>query len=123
METIKKYLISFGISFGLILIFSFFLNLFNYFDLFNPKIYKVVLILLVGTSIFIGSFLLGKKSNEKGYLEGIKYGLISCLLMFFISFLAFSTKFNIDSLIYYLILIIISIIASIAGINRKTNES
>ncbi|MGN0993429.1 MAG: TIGR04086 family membrane protein, partial [Bacilli bacterium] len=102
METIKKYLTSLGITLGLILAFSFFLNILNYFDLLNSDIYKIILIITSAISILAGSFILGKKSDNKGYLEGIKFGLITTILFLIISFLAFDQKVTISSFIYYL---------------------
>lgn len=123
METIKKYLSSLGITLGLILAFSFFLNIFSYFDLLNSNIYKIILILTSAISILVGSFILGKKSDNKGYLEGIKFGLITIILFFIISFLAFSQKLTISSFIYYLILVITSSIGAMLGINKRTNQN
>lgn len=119
MQMIKNYFISLGITFGLIIIFSFFINLFNYFELINQNIYKFILVIFASISIFIGSFILGKKTNKKGYLEGIKYGLIACVMMFIISFLAFDNSFNLSSFIYYLILMIVSVLGGVFGINKK----
>lgn len=123
METIKKYLSSLGITLGLILAFSFFLNIFSYFDLLNSNIYKIILIITSAISILVGSFILGKKSDNKGYLEGIKFGLITTILFFIISFLAFSQKLTISSFIYYLILVITSSIGAMLGINKRTNQN
>ena len=106
METIKKYLTSLGITLGLILAFSFFLNIFSYFDLLNNNVYKIILILTSALSVAIGAFILGKKSDNKGYLEGIKFGLITTILFLIISFLAFDQGVTISSFIYYLILVI-----------------
>ena len=120
MEKIKKYLISLGISLGLIIVFAFFINILNYFELINTGAYKTILILLAALSIFVGAFLLGKKASQKGYLEGLKFGLITCLLMLIISYLAFDSNISIDSLIYYIILLFTSCTGSMIGINKKT---
>jgi len=123
MQMVKNYLLSLGISFGLIIIFSFFINLFNYFELININIYKFILILLVSISVFSGSFVLGKKTSKKGYIEGIKFGLINSLFMFFISFLAFNNSFTLRSFIYYLILVFVSLLGGVFGINRRKDSS
>lgn len=121
MENIKKYLISLGITLVLILIFSFFLNIFNYFELINGNFYKIVLILTSALSIAVGAFILGEKSENKGYLEGIKFGFITSILFFIISFLAFDQKMTTSSFIYYLILIITSSVGAMFGINKRSN--
>ena len=122
MDTILKFLKNIGILFALILGSAFFINIFNYFDLISQEVYKTFLIILVAISIFISSFLLGKSSKKKGYLEGIKFGVISVLLMFVISYLAFDSNISISSLIYYLILIISSSIGAMFGINKKKED-
>lgn len=122
MNTIKKYAKNLAISFSLILLFSFFVNILNYFDLINQNIYKTIIIILTSISIFIGSFLLGKESNKKGYLEGLKFGTIAILIMLIISYLAFEPKISLSTIIYYLILIITSSIGSMFGINKKKEE-
>ena len=122
MNTILKYLKNIGILFSLILASAFFINIFNYFDLISQEVYKTFLIILIAISIFISSFLLGKSSKKNGYLEGIKFGVISVLLMFVISYLAFDSKISISSFIYYLILIISSSVGAMFGINKKKED-
>ena len=68
-------------------------------------------------SIFIASYKLGTKSKQKGYLEGIKIGLIIIGLLIIIVLLL--DKLNIKSLLYYLILLLTSILSSMIGINIK----
>lgn len=123
MNTTIKYLKNMGILFLLILIFSFFINIFNYFNLLNQATYKTILILFVAISIFVSAFMLGKSSKKNGYLEGLKFGIISALLMFLISYLAFDSKLSLSNLIYYLILIISSSAGGMFGINKKKEKS
>lgn len=122
MDEIKKYMVSIGIALGLIILFSFFINLLNYFDILSSSAYKIILVLLNTVSIILASFILGKKSNEKGYLKGIKFGLIITIIMFIISYLAFDTSISTITILYYVILIIASIIGSVFGINKNENK-
>lgn len=122
MEKIKKHSLSIGISLSLILIFSFFINLLNYYDLLSANLYKISLVLLVALSIFVSAFILGKNTKEKGYLEGIKFGILIVLIMSIISYLAFDNNITIKSIIYYLILLITSATGSAFGINNKKEK-
>ena len=83
----------------------------------------MIIVLTTTISTAVGSYILGKKTQEKGYLEGIKFGIILILLMWIISFLAFDQSFSISSIIYYLIFVITSSIGSMFGINKKTNDN
>ena len=100
---IKKYLISYAYTLGIIIVGTFIITLLNYFNLLSSNIANILILIIVIASIFIGSFLLGKKSNKKGYLEGIKYSAIFILLLVIINLL-FVKVFEIKSLIYFLIM-------------------
>lgn len=115
---IKKYLISYAYTLGIIIVGTFIITLFNYFNLLESNIANTLILILVIISMFIGSFLLGKKSNKKGYLEGIKYSIIFILLLVLINLL-FIKVFKIKSLIYFLIIVVSSTFGSMIGINKK----
>ena len=63
------------------------------------------------------------KTNKKGYLEGIKYGFIITILFWIISFLAFDENLKISNLLYYLVILVISSIGSMFGINKKNEKN
>ena len=115
---IKKYLISYAYTLGIIIVGTFIVTLFNYFNLLSSNVANTLILIIVIVSLFIGSFLLGKKSNKKGYLEGIKYSVIFILFLVIIN-LIFIKVFEIKSLIYFLIIIISSTFGSMLGINKN----
>ena len=88
-----------------------------YFNVINGIVLKIIFLIIPIISIFIGSYRLGKLSNEKGYIEGIKYGLIWVILFAVICLIC--KVFDWTSIIYYFILFFISILGSILGINKK----
>lgn len=69
------------------------------------------------TGIFIGSFKIGKNSNKKGYLEGIKYGSLWIIILLVINLI--TKNITLLSTIYYIILLLTSTGASVLGINKK----
>ena len=117
---IKKYLISYAYTLGIIIIGTFLITLLNSFNLLSSNVANTIMLIIVIASIFIGSFLLGKKSNKKGYLEGIKYSAILIFLLVIINLL-FIKVFEIKSLVYFLIIIVSSAFGSMIGINKKRN--
>ena len=92
MFYLKKLSKSLGISLAILLIITLLITLFNYIGLIGLKIVTVFSYITPFISIFIGSLLLGKTSNNKGWLEGIKYGLI---------FICYSFTIVIDILLLY----------------------
>lgn len=95
------------------------------FYLYTNMSYNVnCLILFVWSAIglFVINFLNGKRTNQKGYLEGLKLGGLVILLFFIISL--FTKDFiSLSKIIYYGVLILISIIASSIGINFKDHSN
>ena len=71
----KKYLFSILITFISIILTLLFTTTLYYFNLINHTTYNILKIILLILSLFINSFILGKKSTKKGYLEGIKLSL------------------------------------------------
>lgn len=95
------------------------------FYLYTNMSYNVnCLILFIWSAIglFTINFLNGKRTNQKGYLEGLKLGGLVILLFFVISL--FTKDFiSLIKIIYYGVLILISIIASSIGINFKDHSN
>lgn len=72
-------------------------------------------------AMFTSGYKIGKSSEKKGYLEGIKIGGI--IILNFLVLVLLLDKFSLKSLLYYLILLLTSILSSMIGINRKkTNK-
>ena len=114
---LKNILKSLLIFFITILVGTLIITLLNYFSLFSPNIISILKLILPITAIFITSYRLGKKSEKKGYIEGLKLGFIVIAILFIIVLLL--DKFNVKSLLYYLILLLTSVLSSMIGINRK----
>lgn len=112
-----NYLKSFILSIIIFISSSIIITIFNYFNIINGIFLKIIFLLIPIISIFIGSYKLGKLSNQKGFIEGIKYGIIWILIFMIINLII--KNFTPLSIIYFIILIFLSILGSILGINRK----
>lgn len=113
-----NYLKSMLYTIGTILIGTVLITIFNYFNILNGIPLKIIMLLIPIVGIFIGSFMIGKISNKKGYIEGLKYGGIWIFLLLIINLII--QNFNITSIVYYIILLLISIASGILGINNKS---
>ncbi len=114
-----KYLKSSIYTLCILIVSTIVITILNYFNVLMGNVLKITELLIPIISIFIGSYILGKNSNNKGYIEGLKYGMAWIILFLIINLI--SKNFTYLSLIYYLILIIIAIVSSIIGINRRKN--
>ena len=113
-----NYLKSMIYTISAILIGTIIITILNYFNILNGIPLKIIMLLIPIVGIFIGSFMIGKISNKKGYIEGLKYGGIWIFLLLIINLII--KNFNITSIVYYIILLLISIASGILGINNKS---
>ena len=119
MNKLNKYLISYLYTLIIILISNIFLTIFNYFNIINPNVNKILMPLVIILSLFIGSYNLGTKTNKKGYLEGLKYAIIFIFFLL-ITILITKQKLSLSNILIYIIYIISSISGATLGINKKT---
>jgi len=121
MNKYVKYLKALLYIFIPLLIFTSILSILYYFNIISDTTLNILKLITTAISLLIGGIYIGNKANKKGYLEGLKVGLIIIFLLFIISYLAFDKSINIKASIYYLILLAFSIIGSMIGINKKKN--
>ena len=118
-----KYLKNIGMSFiyiiSSILILTFITTILSYFNILSDKIVSIIKIIIPIISLFIGGFYIGKISNKKGFIEGIKLGSIFSIFLIIFNFLALSNSFKFKYLLFYIILIISCSLGSMIGINKK----
>lgn len=106
------------ISIIILLISLFIVTLLNYFNILSSSTLNVFTYIIPFIAFFTGSLILGKKSNSKGFLEGIKFASIFIILFILIN-LILKLKFSTGTFIFYIIVLSSSIIGSIIGINRQ----
>lgn len=119
MDNVKNYLIAIGYFLLVVAVFAIILTIFNYYDIVTNKLFKVIKVLIPSLALFIGGYKVGNNANKKGYIEGIKLSLIVIILLFMFSYLGFNASFSISLILYYIILIISSMLGAMIGINKK----
>lgn len=112
-----NYLKSMIYTLSIILIGTVIVTLLNYFNIISGILVKIITLIIPILGIFIGSFLIGKKSTQKGYIEGLKYGIFWILILLIINLI--TKNFSLTSIIYYITLLLTSALAGVLGINRK----
>ena len=114
---LKKMFNCLSLFFIIIFIGTLIITTLNYFSIINNKTISVIKFLIPIIATIISSYRLGKLSEKKGYLEGIKFGGI--IVLIFVLLVISLDKLEIKNIIYYGILLLTSIISSTIGINRK----
>lgn len=91
----------------------------SYINIISEFTKRILNSLAIFLSIFVGGYHLGKRTNQKGFLEGLKIGSL-LTITFLVLGLLLNKSLNFSNLILYIIIISISLFGSIIGINKKT---
>lgn len=118
MKYLKNIIFSLGIVISVLFVFSFIITILSYFNILNDKVTSVFKMLIPIISVLISGIFMGINSTKKGWLEGLKLGILICILLFLFNLLGLN-KFKINQLLFYGILIFTSIVGSIIGISKK----
>ena len=105
-----KYLKALIYIFIPIFVFNIFISILYYFDVIGNGMIQYIKLFTVAISMLIGGIYIGNKASKKGWLEGMKVGLIVLFLLFLIRYLAFYQGINLKTIIYYFILLISSML-------------
>ena len=117
----NEYIKSLLIIFLLIILFSLIVNLLYYFDIINNNTIKYFKMLLLLLSFFLGGIYMGKHSNNKGYLKGLKLSLLVIILFLIFGFIFHNLDYK--RLIYYFITAICITFGAMLGINKKIDNN
>ena len=117
MEKLKNYLKILGYYFSILFIYLLTISLFNYFELLNYKVlnivsYIIILLLHIYTGIKVSRY-----ERKKGYLNGFIIGLTLVILFSIITIII--SKFSLSTLIYYITLVLASMIGGIIGVPNE----
>lgn len=110
-----------GISFFILLVGTFITSLFSFLNLFRGNVLTIIKFLVPTLSFFIGSYMQGKSSKKKGFLEGLKVGGILVFVLFIFNY-GFYQTFHFKNLLYYMLLLFIAMAGGIIGISRRKEK-
>ena len=103
--------------FIIIIMFTLLITILSYFNIFNDNITKIMKYIIPIISTFIGGIMMGNRTNKKGIIEGLRLSFI--IISIFMLFSIILSSFKLQSLIYYLIIIITTIFGSLIGVQKK----
>ncbi len=117
-----KYLKEYGLTLlkflGFLIVGSVVLSLFYY--IFLPtKIITVFSFLYMILIFFVFGFKVGKKALNRGFLAGLKMGILLLIVLIVFNLFFYQTSFKVIRIIYYMILLFACVVGSTLGINTK----
>lgn len=114
MQYLKKLGRCYLYIFIWLIILTMILSFFYYFNIISNNIVKIFKLLIPIILILASSYKLGKTSTKKGYISGLYLGTSFISILFVINILLFR-NLNIRLFIYYLIIILVSILGGMIG--------
>lgn len=118
LKTFISYLKKIGIFLSIIIIFCIITSLLNLIGI-SKNITSIITLIFQVSLFFMYGFIHGKKTDKKGFIEGLKVGILLIIIIFLLSLILFDYDFKVSNLIYYLILGLVSIFGAIFGKNKK----
>lgn len=118
MNKLLNYLKYFSLFCIFILVIAIITSLINLTGIKSITISKLSVI-LTALSFFIISLLASNKTKERGIVLGLKLGLSFIIILILVNLIVFKSPFNIDRLIYYIILLASSLLGGSIGKNIK----
>ena len=123
MTILKNIGISFGFILGSIFGFTLLATLFHYMNWIGSKTLSVIEIIIPLLALFLGGFQMGKRSKQKGWLEGLKIGGIFLIILILFQYLGLQIHFSIKTVLFYVLIMISSVFGSMLGINKRQEQS
>lgn len=121
MKKLKNFYINIFYSIVEILLVFFIISVFYYFSLFQGETYSFFLFLSLFIIFLINSFQVGRKGKKKGYLIGIRFGLLFDTLFLILTISL--KRFEISCLFYYfLVLCTTTLGAAFGALSKKNTE-
>ena len=119
MKNFKPYLKYLEFSTIFLLISNLLISTLYYFNILGNNTVSISRMVSVILCMFISGYELGKGKDKKGYIEGIKFGLIIISIFLVISLIFFRDSIRPRLFIYDLILLSITTLGSMIGISKK----
>lgn len=102
---------------AILIVYLLIISIFNYFEILSYKVVSIINYIFVILLFTFSGFKLSRYERKKGYLNGF---LMSLVLLFIFCIIALITsKLSFSSLVYYLTLILSSIVGGIIGVPNK----
>lgn len=105
---------------SILLISTIVITLLNYINFFGPKLVTISKIIIPVVSVFVGGFIIGKGSKQKGWLEGLKLAAIILFILVILNYLILKQNWDLRNLVFYLIIAASTIFGSMVGINKNS---
>lgn len=119
MNKIINYLKCIGLFFMILLVYLLIMSTLYYFEVFEYKTISIINYISIIVMFFLLGFKVSKLEKQKGYLNGFLISSMVVILFVLVSLIL--SKLSFSSLVYYLSVILSSIVGGIIGVSKDKN--
>ncbi len=120
MNKIINYLKCIGLFFIVLLVYLLLMTTLYYFEVFEYKLVSIINYIAIIIMFFLLGFKVSRLEKQKGYLNGFLISSILVILFVLVSLIL--SKLSFSSLVYYLSVILSSIVGGIIGVTNKKSS-
>lgn len=117
----KRFGINVGISLLILVLGTFLITILSYINLCKGNFLTISKMLIALLAFFIGPYRQGKQCSKRGFLEGLMIGA-SILFLFIVMNYIFYQDFHFKNLLYYSILLFLSMMGGMVGISHAKEK-
>lgn len=115
----KKCLLGFLYTFLFLIAGCFISTLLYYFNILSDKANTIFLYIIIILASIIGSVKFSKHLKYRGIINGLIFYFICAILFIISSVIIFKSNFGIKNLVYYLVMLLSSVLGGIIGKNKE----
>ncbi len=115
----KKCLLGFLYTFLFLIVGCFISTLLYYFNILSDKANTIFLYIIIILSSIIGSVKFSRHLKYRGIINGLIFYLVCIILFILSSVIIFKSNFSLKNLVYYLVMLLSSVLGGIIGKNKE----
>lgn len=117
-----KYLKTILFFISIVLILNLLSTILYYFNITSEKTNSILKIINFVITFIVSGIHIGRRSNKKGWIEGLKISSMIVLISILTIMILPSIKFTINTILYYVLIVLITSVGSMIGINFKLQK-
>ena len=122
MNFLNNFAKAFCYGISVLLVSTIIITILSYFNVLSSNLVNIFMIINLCLATVIGGLKIGANSVNKGWLEGLKFGILFCIIILLFNWLGIGSAFSLLNIISYVIIIVTAIIGSMIGINLKIEK-
>lgn len=120
--SVRKILESLGIAIGIIIVSSLLISTLHILNILSKNVVTFLKIVIPIIALFTGSYLISKEEKTNGWKNGLLFGTIYFIIMFFLNLFIKGEVILLKQFLFFLILLVSSVLGGMMGVYFNQEE-